>query len=109
MPTTQRSCDIADIDGADAELTTLLSPEYAFVVFVVVVLDDGPSLLDKLELIRRSNFYIGTACSWSQWARNVDTKVYIIYNRRPRDHNHDMRDLDTKDKYLILGELMTTS
>tara|TARA_B100001989_G_scaffold208218_1_gene157120 strand:- start:2235 stop:3050 length:816 start_codon:yes stop_codon:yes gene_type:complete len=72
-------------------------------------LDDGPSLLDKLELIRRSNFYIGTACSWSQWARNVDTKVYIIYNRRPRDHNHDMRDLDTKDKYLILGELMTTS
>jgi hypothetical protein len=42
MPTTQRSCDIADIDGADAEFTTLLSPEYAFVVFVVVEFDDEP-------------------------------------------------------------------
>ena len=42
IPTTQRSCDIADIDGADAEFTTLLSPEYAFVVFVVVEFDDDP-------------------------------------------------------------------
>jgi hypothetical protein len=33
---------MADIEGADDEFTTLLSPEYAFVVFVVVVFDDEP-------------------------------------------------------------------
>ena len=35
-PTTQRSCDIADIDGAEDDEVTLVSPEYAFVVLLVV-------------------------------------------------------------------------
>jgi hypothetical protein len=42
MPTTHKSCDIADIEGAEEELTTLWSPVYAFVVFVVVVFEDEP-------------------------------------------------------------------
>tara|TARA_A100001035_G_scaffold188405_1_gene150357 strand:+ start:541 stop:726 length:186 start_codon:yes stop_codon:yes gene_type:complete len=44
MPTTQRSWDIADIDGAEADDVTLVSPEYAFVVLLVVdvVLLDDP-------------------------------------------------------------------
>ena len=42
IPTTQRSWDIADIEGAEDEFTTLWSPVYALVVFVVVVLLEDP-------------------------------------------------------------------
>jgi hypothetical protein len=44
MPTTHRSCDIADIEGAEADEVTLVSPEYAFVVLLVVdvVFEDEP-------------------------------------------------------------------
>ena len=72
-------------------------------------ISDGPDLLNKLELIRRSKFYIGTKCGWSQWAHAAGTKSYIIFNRRPTDYNEEMRNLDTKTKFLILGGLMWTS
>jgi hypothetical protein len=44
IPTTQRSWDIADIEGAEDDEVTLVSPEYAFVVLLVVdvVLLDDP-------------------------------------------------------------------